>query len=61
MSCTRKYTKVLEESQHLLLKCLAVPQRSFLVFISDLGILNLLLNFIAEPTYYSKHFIHVIK
>ena len=36
MSWTRKYTKGLEKLQHLLLKCLAVPQRSFLVVISDL-------------------------
>ena len=35
MSWTRKYKKGLEELEHLLLKCLPVPQRSSVVVTSD--------------------------
>ena len=33
---TRKYTKVLQEWQNSLLRCLGVPQSHLLVFVSDL-------------------------
>ena len=44
----------------LLLKCFAVPQRSLLVLMSDLWILNLCLKLIADPTYRSLQLEHVI-
>ena len=46
---------------YLLLNFHAVPQRSLLVLMSDLWILNLCLKLMAEPTYFSLQLQHVIK
>ena len=42
-------------------KWLAVPQRSLVVLMSDLWILNLCLKLMADPTYCSLQLEHVIK
>ena len=46
---------------YLLLNFHAVPQRSLLVLMLDLWILNLCLKLMAEPTYCSLQLQHVIK
>ena len=43
--------------EHLVLKCLAVPQLSFLDFLSLLWILNLTLKSMADPIYWSSQFL----
>ena len=47
-------------SQHLLLKCLAVPHLSFFVLMMLLCMVNLAIKSAAEPTYWSPQFLQEI-